>query len=261
MFELGKILWGIANPVGVLFVLLCGGTALLFTRYWRTGRGFVVGVVLVGAGAGALPINGYLLRQLEERFARPVPLPERVDGILLLGGEVDQYSTLRRGEPVVREGSNRLLAFAHLARLYPGAKLVFTGGAAELGQGTVPEADAMPIVLRALGLDPDRVVLESRSRNTRENAVYSKDLVRPAESETWLMVTSAAHMPRAIGCFRRLGWHVVPYPVDYRGSSLALRWPGSLEGGVRSLSRTFHEFAGLLAYWLLGYTDELFPAP
>ena len=65
------------------------------------------------------------------------------------------------------------------------------------------------------GLDARRILVETRSRNTYENAVYSKELAQPQPGQIWLLVTSANHMPRAVGCFRAVGFDVIPYPVDY----------------------------------------------
>ena len=62
-----------------------------------------------------------------------------------------------------------------------------------------------------LGLEEGRVIYEDRSRNTTENAEFSRDIARPRPEETWLLITSAFHMPRAVGCFRRVGWNVVPF--------------------------------------------------
>jgi uncharacterized SAM-binding protein YcdF (DUF218 family) len=106
-------------------------------------------------------------------------------------------------------------------------------------------------------------VIESRSRTTRENALFSRRLVEPHEGERWLLVTSAWHMPRSVGCFRQAGFPVVPYPVDYRTRGPQDRWRtfSSLSEGLRRLDLATKEWIGLLGYRLAGYTDALFPGP
>ena len=117
-------------------------------------------------------------------------------------------------------------------------------------------------VLERLGLEAGRVIYEERSRNTAENAKFSRDIARPQPGETWLLITSAFHMPRAVGCFRRAGWNVVPYPVDYMtDGDYQTAPPGSFSAGLGSLDGALHEWMGLALYRLSGKTDALFPAP
>ena len=64
-----------------------------------------------------------------------------------------------------------------------------------------------------MGVPPERMLFETAARNTHENAVLAHALAKPRPGETWLLVTSASHMPRSVGVFRRAGWDVVPWPV------------------------------------------------
>ena len=105
-------------------------------------------------------------------------------------------------------------------------------------------------------------MLETRSRNTEENAVFTKELVQPKPGERWLLVTSAQHMPRAIGCFRRAGFPVEAYPVDWHTRrALRLAPMETLSGGLGRLDNAVHEWIGLVSYWLTGRTSELLPGP
>jgi uncharacterized SAM-binding protein YcdF (DUF218 family) len=115
-------------------------------------------------------------------------------------------------------------------------------------------------LLVAQGIDAARIRVEERSRNTYENAVFSRALVEPQAGQVWLLVTSASHMARAVGCFRHLGWPVVAYPVDYRTESSPR--PGFLLAEhLALLDLIVKEWVGLVAYRILGYTDTLLPAP
>jgi uncharacterized SAM-binding protein YcdF (DUF218 family) len=106
--------------------------------------------------------------------------------------------------------------------------------------------------------------LESRSRNTDENARFTRELVSPESNERWLLVTSAAHVPRAVGSFRRAGFEVIPYPTDYRTEGkVSDFWEFRTEPleGINMLDAATHEWLGLIAYWLAGKSDALLPGP
>jgi uncharacterized SAM-binding protein YcdF (DUF218 family) len=105
---------------------------------------------------------------------------------------------------------------------------------------------------------PDRA-----SHNTWENAVYTKALAAPQPGQRWLLVTSASHMPRAMGVFRKVGFAVEPWPVDFRTAD-ARDWFQTFESpaeGLRRVELAGHEWIGLITYWLMGRSDELFPEP
>ena len=107
-----------------------------------------------------------------------------------------------------------MTAVADLARRFPQARIVFSGGNGDL-VGGVPEAQVARDLLVTLGVAPDRITLEANSRNTSENARFTKALINPGASDPWLLVTSADHMPRP---WRLPEGRVLfePYPVDWR---------------------------------------------
>ena len=161
---------------------------------------------------------------MENRFppwdtARGAP-----DGIIVLGGAI--RSRQIRSTAVSRRSSvrrARLIAIAKLARQFPAARIIYSRRQrGRLFPASRPEADFVYPLLDNLGVPRERVMLENRSRNTAENALFSKAIANPKPGERWLLVTSAMHMPRAIGCFRRVGFAVEAYPVDWR----TLRRPG-----------------------------------
>ena len=140
--------------------------------------------------------------------------------------------------------------------------MVFSGGSGDLLIQELKEAPLVAPLLRQLGVDPGRVIIEDQSRNTAENAVFSRRLAKPRPGETWLLITSAFHMPRTVGSFRQAGWRVTPYPVDYRTRGKgALPFRFNFIGGVASLDSALHEYLGLLFYWITGKTNELYPGP
>jgi uncharacterized SAM-binding protein YcdF (DUF218 family) len=130
------------------------------------------------------------------------------------------------------------------------------------GEGAT-EAESVRQFFVDMGLPPERVLLEDRSRNTDENALFSRDLIKPKPGERWLLVTSAYHMPRSIGIFRRAGFAVEPYPVDWRtrGTADWTRAFDRMSEGLRRTDLATREWVGLLAYWATGRSAELFPGP
>lgn len=258
LFALSKILWPLAQHDVILLVIAIIGVTLGWTRYAQAGRWMTLAATCALAAVAALPIDQWLLAPLEERFPPPRELPAYIDGIIALGGAIDPELSARYGMPSLNEHAERMTTFVKLARLYPSAKLVFSGGSASLFVGRPAEADAAKLLFKDLGLDPAKIVFEDQSRNTYENAIFSKRLVNPKPGEIWVLITSAEHMSRSVGIFRRAGWPVIPWPVAYKsGGGYELQ----LGGHLKRLDLAVHEWLGLLAYRLLDRTDALFPAP
>jgi uncharacterized SAM-binding protein YcdF (DUF218 family) len=257
-----KIFWFCAQPSGLLLIMLLTGAALLFTRHQKAARRLVLASAALLLVGGLLPLGTWLMLPLEGRFARADLSGRDIDGIVVLGGVEDARVAMGRGTHALNEAAERLTETATLARRYPKAKIVFTSGATEILTAPTIGADAAALVLRDFGVE-GRLILERKARNTWENAVYAKALVQPQPGERWLLVTSAWHMPRAMGVFRKAGFLVEPWPVDYRtaGPWDAVRLFDAPSDGLRRLEAALHEWVGLLAYRLLGRTDALFPGP
>lgn len=181
----------------------------------------------------------------------------------MLGGSVDTDLSAAHRTPVVSHAADRLFAPAVLARRYPNARIVFTGGTANLVDTDSREADYSAPILESLGISKERLILERDSRNTWENAIFTKQLVAPKPGERWLLVTSAFHMPRSMGIFRKAGFDVEAYPVDWRMGGRDDLFTFTNVGGD-GLGRTevaVREWIGLVAYRLMGRTGELLPGP
>jgi len=241
----------LASVVGLLLTLR--DSRVWGTRLLVAGLGGYVAIAL-------LPVSTWLLRPLEDRFPPPRALPERVDGIISLGGAFDLGLTRAHGRPALRDSAARMTDFVALARRYPKAKLVFSGGSGEIVASPVTEADVARVFYAELGIDPHRVLFESKSRNTHENAALAYRLVRPHPRERWLLVTSAADLPRAVGSFRAAGWPVIAVPADYHAPKSG-GWAPGLIRGLRDTDWAMHEWLALVYYRLRGWTPALFPGP
>jgi uncharacterized SAM-binding protein YcdF (DUF218 family) len=260
-FVFGKLAWIVLKPSNFLALLFLFGLVLRLFGKRRTGRALMGGTLAVFLIAAVLPVGAWLIAPLENRFPQPA-LPERIDGIIVLGGAIETGIAADRNTLALNSNAERVVAFAALARRYPDAKLIFTGGSASLVRPDLKEADWLGPFLDAAGIPRARVVIERDSRNTDDNARMSKALMKPEPGQVWVMITSARHMPRSIGIFRRQGWAVTAYPVDYLttrevGVSLGFNFTG----GLAALDAAAYEWFGLAYYRLSGRTDALFPRP
>jgi len=262
LFIASKILWMLAAPSTVLLLLAWLGVILLLRR--NRGAGFACLFISLGVFSliALFPVGPLLMGPLENRFPTVTTLPANVTGIIVLGGAVKPDISQARGIPSLNGDAERMTALAYLARQYPNARLAFTGGNGALVHGTMAEADVAREIFTELGVDQSRIVYEGQSRNTYENVLDLKALVHPQPGQNWLLITSAWHMPRSVGLFRHAGWPVLPYPVAYKTApNLLTALQGSFPDRLGMVDLATHEWVGLTAYWLLGRTSALFPAP
>lgn len=258
-FVFSKVFFFLTDPESVIMLIVCVGAVLLWSKWNPTGRFLITLGLVTYFALRIVPVGGLLLSPLEERFAAVESFSQPITGIISLGGSVNTSMTASRDQVAFTSSVERLTEFIRLANKYPEARLYFSGGSSELFKGKLTEADVARRFFAEMGMDMSRVVFESRSRNTVENATLLYDLAKPKDGETWVLITSAAHMPRSIGVFRKAGWDVIAYPVDYRtkkGASYSLGF-----GGLSSIKAALHEWIGLAVYRLTGRTDEWFPAP
>jgi len=261
-YVLSKVFWFFATPSNFLATLTLVGAALALTRRLRRFGAWLAVVGVAGLlFAGLSPLANWVILPLEDRFPAFRDDGRAVDGVVVLGGAVQAEESFGREQLTVNEAGERVIALADLARRYPGARIVFSGGGGTLLTEEAPEADALARFMDALGIPRQRVLFENQSRTTFENAVYTRRLIEPRPGERWLLVTSAWHMPRAVGCFRRAGFPVTAYPVDFRtrGPSDAWRTFTFVSEGLRRLDLSAKEWAGLIGYRLVGHIDALFP--
>ena len=262
-FELSKIFGFFAVPSNLLLLIAAAGVALMFSRFARCGRRLAVTGIVLLALAGFSPLGNALMLPLEQRFPPWDASRGPPDGIVVLGGAIGPAMSDARGEPSLNESSERMTVVADLARRFPNARILFSGGDGSLMGDSSPEAKYARPLFESFGIPRQRIELEGKSRNTAENASFSKALANPKPGERWLLVTSAHHMPRSVGCFRRAGFAVEAHPVDWRtrGAMDLFAAFGGLSGGLARTDAAAREWIGLLAYWLTGRTSALLPGP
>ena len=262
-FILSKVGFFFIQPSNALIFCALLGCLMMLTRWRRSGVWVTFSCVALVAACGLSPAANWLILPLEERFSE-VKLPDRIDGVIVLGGAFDTTVMSARADPALNTAAERLTIVPGLAKRYPGVPIIHTGGDGHLVASGANEAEGAEALFDDFGLEKGRIVLESRSRNTVENAEFTRDLVSPEKGQTWLLVTSAFHMPRSVGVFRKAGWSgIIPYPVDFRtrGWQDLTRGFSGVSTGLRRFDIASREWIGLFVYWLTGRTGDLFPGP
>ena len=263
-FALSKTLGIMLLPINFLIELGLLGLLLVGLRWRKLGRGLMAASILLLAIAGFTPAGNLLMYPLETRFPPWDASHGAPDGIVVLGGGIDPDPSAVHGEAAFTSSGGRLISAAIYARRYPNARILYSGGSANfLGDTSAKEADFAVKVLEGLGVASERIIIERESRNTFENAEFSRKLADPKPGERWLLMTSAFHMPRAMGIFRKVGFNVEPCPVDWRlaGRADLVKFPVLSDEGLQHTNLAVREWLGLIAYRLAGRTDELFPGP
>jgi len=249
-FSASKFFGVIIAPGNLIILTLLIGFALSATRYRRIGRWITVVTATMLFVLLVLPVGGWAMAPLENRFPRP-QLPDHVDGILVLsGGESPDLFALR-GTAATISSEGRLVETLDLARRFPQARIVFSG----------VEADVARAAFAQMGAPMDRFTFENRARNTFENLLFSKNLIGPKSGETWLLVTHAVSIPRAMGIAQQVGWNMIPWPVDYQTGPQDFHVSLAFADNVGSLEIAAHEWIGLVVYRLTGRSAAFFPAP
>ena len=262
-FLLAKTIGNMVAPANFLIGLGLLGVILLLTRFATLGRRLMATALVLLAICGFSPLANFVLYPLEQRFPKWDSSRGDPDGIIVLGGSLDADLSAAHGVTVISGAADRIVSAATLAHRYPNARLVYTGGSPNVLNNDAKEADYATGLFQGLGIAKSRLTMERLSRNTVENAEFTKDLVKPKPGERWLLVTSAYHMPRSMGLFRKAGFPVEAYPVDWKVGTEEdlLKYYVNANAGLGRIDLGAREWLGLIANRLTGKSDTLLPGP
>ena len=250
---LASLLSSLTQPLTWVLTLL-----LLGLVTWRKQA---IARVLVGAAVALLlllgwqPLPDMLVRQLENQYTEIPPEAnlQNYVGLVVLGGSTEaSYVATAHTQPLLNDSAERMTAPLAMLRRNPHLRIIYTGGGTAKGPGVMNEAQRAKIFFDSMGLLGDKVVYESTSRTTHENATLTAQLPDVDITQHWLLVTSAWHMPRSMATFSKAGWNVTAYPVDYRTGAATPWTEYSLGTALRSWQMALHERLGSLAYRLTG---------
>ena len=254
-FTLSKLLLFAFSPILWILLLL---VASLATRRPHRRYGLLTLSALVAVASTNLPVANAALGAWEMP-PRPVSPPQIYDVGVLLTGLGDGRQRPLTLPANTGPATSRVAAALHLYRAGRIKRILISGGSGDLaGQGKVSEARHLAHLLVEAGVPSAHILVEERSRNTRENALFTKHLLTGyPQLHSLLLVTSAYHQRRALGCFRRVGLHPAAFPTDFRAASPAHTFSYWLIPSVSAL-RKWHlllrETAGYCIYKVLGYS-------
>lgn len=249
-------------PLNAIWLFLAAGISI---RLWKKklGNRIIIITSIIFVTFGFLPIGYNLLVFLERQYDVPSTMPENVDGIIVLGGSFNSYLSEKTGRIAVNSNISRMVDFVALSKKYPNAKKVFSGGSGNILRPDRKEADDAKQFLNMLGLNGENFIYERESKNTYENASFSKKLLKPKKSENWMIITSDFHMPRTMAVFKQLNWDVIPYPTGAKttGEYKMLQNNFNVIGNFFFLHKAVKEIIGVGVYYLTGKSALLFPYP
>lgn len=261
-FFISKIAWFLLKPLHSLIFLLLAWLACRGLGWRLPARGFLAVLLLYGGAILLTPLPELSLRTLENRFPVPTVAAGDIAGIIVLGGATsDGAVAAARGQPSLNGAAERLTTAMALHRAMPALPFVVSGFSGRLNPRGWNEAEITARLFEQQGIDLAGVRFEAESRNTAENARLTREMVGEGAAKPWLLITSAAHMPRAVAAFRAEGLEVLAYPVDYGTEPANLQWPRDISSSLSLAASALHEWLGLLAYYVSGKTEALFPAP
>ena len=250
-FVLSKTLDVLLSPLSWAMLLLIAG----LVRHKGTIPAWApLGALAILVFFSLEPVSNTLRRRLESSAQRTERRNVTYDAVVLLGGLVQEDPMLAWGMPAYNDHAERLLSTFEALRSGHAKAAILSGGAWKPGQ-TVIEADVLASQLETWGIDRSRLIIEDRSRNTRENAEFSKAIIDAHQFKRLLLVTSAEHMPRALDCFHKVGLDPDALPVDYRSYDPA-QSTGSLvprAGPLADSAAAIRELVGRIIYRLVGY--------
>lgn len=260
-FVLSKIFWMLAQPLNALcFLGLAGFTLRFWKKEW--GNRIIGTVMALVLFFGLIPVGPMLLNWIEYQYEKPEKMPTTVNGIIVLGGMFDGHLSNETGEISANDNIERMICFAELAKKYPNARKVFSGGSGDISHPEASESTVARKYLTAVSFDEKSVFYDMDSRNTFENAEFSKELMNPTENQNWILITSAFHMPRSVGIFEQVGWDVIPYPCDYKTTGNMSGFFGSPPdaiGNFRMLNIAVKELIGSAVYYFTGKSAFILP--
>lgn len=267
-YQIGRLLWILVTPGNLVLWLLLVAMVLQFLRPQLAKR-LIISVALLMLIIAITPMAQLLISPLEQRFTFPGP-QRNLAAIVVLGGSQHPAQAQQSPFSGINDHSERMWAAAALARQYPQAKLVFVGGEKETPYGTLKESDVATTYFQQMGIDASRLIVDNRSKNTADNARYTKELIikldidlQPGDHrQPWMLVTSAVHMPRAMGSFMQQGLAPVPYPVNVQSLPIQ-QWiiTPDFSNNLSHFELALHEWLGLVKYYAAGKTNSLFPGP
>ena len=255
MYLLSKLIWIVLSPLNLLLIFLIIGIFFKIINMRIVSITFYTISIIFFITVSVFPTGNLILFKLESSYPALTTPPLHIDGILILGGPSNPGLTRDHGQVSFNEAGERLTESVRLIKNYSSPKIIFSGGFGKLTHSYVAKK-----FFSEMGIDVSNIVFESKSRNTFENILFSKNIINPKKSQNWLLVTSSFHMSRAINVAEKLDWKFIPYPVDFRTSNKFIKFKPTFDllNNINSFNLASHEVVGLISYYFLGRSSKIF---
>jgi len=259
---ISRVTWLFLQPSNLFLILFLIGLILVWKNHRKSGLSILTACVIFYGMVMFGPLTSWLMVPLEKRFSS---FTNHVggapySGIIVLAGAERLTLSTKHNQVTLSGAAERLIEAAKLARQFPDLPIIYSGG----GQieNMLSENQIARKYFTESGIDLSRIRFEDKSYNTHSNALETKKHIQQHETGKWLLVTSAFHMPRAVGAYRSAHINIQPYPVDYRSylKTSLINKPNAGRG-LYQLDFAMHEWVGLLAYYMSGRNEEFFPVP
>ena len=256
-FYLSKILWLIVNPFNIFIFITLFTMFLYLINFRRISLIIYLINFIFIALISFLPIGSYLTYIIEKEFHTNTKIPERVDGILILGGATNPLLFKEFDQISLNGSAERLVESVMIIRKFEKAKVIFSGGSGIVNRSDLGHSQVVKLFYKKMGVDINKIFFEDKSRNTHENIIYSKKIAKPKKNENWLLITSAFHMKRALLIAEKNNWKFIPYAVDFKNIKEFKLTPNlNLLSNLNSFQSGLHEWLGLVSYYLMGRTEK-----
>ena len=258
-FFLSKFLWYFVNPFALfIFLFLLSFIFLILkkTKVYLILFSITFFYILI---ISIFPIGNLGIYYLEREFHTQIAYPDKIDGILILSGATNPYLSNEYNSIEINASAERLIESVFLIRKHQKAKIIFSGGSGYLNFNKLTHAKLAKKFFEKMNVDNGQIIYENKSRNTYENILFSKKIAMPKKNESWLLVTSAFHMKRAILIAKKQNWELIPYAVDFnQPKKISLRPSINMFSNLSTFQMSFHEWLGLFSYYILGRTNSVF---
>lgn len=209
---LSKLLPLFIYPLGLSCLLLLVALWLCFKRSRWAFMPILISLIILVTASNVQVANNSIA-SLEQQYLPQEDMPQ-AEAIVILGGATRNKESPRI-IPDMNDSGDRLLYGAKLYKDGLAPQIILTGGRIQWYGGDSSEAESMATILELMGIPRDDMILESRSLNTHENAVFTKEILEQKNIKQILLVTSAAHMPRSLAIFKKEGINAIPAPADF----------------------------------------------
>ena len=253
-FYIARVANYLLEPLYILsFFLLILILLILFTNYKKLTTFSAKFLLILFLFFGYTPLSNFLLNKIED-FIKPSKYPvQQLKGVIVLGGSFHiGLEPKERNEVSLNSSAERLTKVLEIYNKNPKVLILFTGFSNELKSQGWGESDMAKKFFLEQGVRLENLIFENKSRNTFENIIYSKDIIKTNKG-TWGLVTSASHMPRSYFGFKKQGLILEPIIADYRTGTSSIFWINfDIKKGLENWNIILHEVVGIFYYKITG---------